>query len=146
MWLVGFSGLFAGTVKEIPLAAHAPAQWVAYYDPMSGLLYRDYSGLAPKAARPRPGKFVPASYCAPTPAPEDVRDFTRDRALSLGDPKSVGDLIPVLQQIQSHTTIYPWAGDLIPSWARWARTIGPFALQVGLDSLLAGFLMRNKTS
>ena len=123
MWFVGMTGLFAGTVPDIPLAPHMPAQWVMYYDPHSGLLYRDYICLAPDAAKSRPGEFIPASFCVPTPVPEDVREFTHGRALSLKEPASVGDLIPALRQIQSHTCLYPWSGDLQPSWARWARNV-----------------------
>lgn len=140
MWFTGMSGLFPGNVHEIPLTQHAPANWTMHYDPVAGHLHRDYRSLALASARPRRGAFVPTSYCAVTPASEEVRDFTKARATTLVDPRTVGDLIPALKHLQSYTLLYPWAGDLGPSWARWARTLGPLALQVGIDSLLGGLI------
>jgi hypothetical protein len=140
MWFTGMSGLFAGTVHEIPLTQHAPATWTMHYDPFAGHLHRDYRALALASASSRPGNFVPTSYCAVTPASEEVRDFTAARAAGLVDPRTVGDLIPPLKHIQSYTLLYPWSGDMGPSWARWARTLGPTALQVGIDSLLGGLI------
>lgn len=34
--------------------------------------------------------------------------------------------------------VFPEISDLSPSFARWSRTLAPFALQIGLDALLAG--------
>ena len=61
--------------------------------------HRDYRSLALASARPRPGAFVPTSYCAVTPASEEARDFTAARAASLVDPRTVGDLIPALKHL-----------------------------------------------
>lgn len=138
MWFVGMSGLFTGTVTEIPLTSAASGAWVMHYDADAGLLWRDYTCLAPEAARTRTGNFVPASYCVSIPAPEDVRELTRARARELASCRDVGDLIPALRSLPSQGSLFPCFNELTPSWAKWARTLGPFALQSGLDSMIAG--------
>jgi len=138
MWLVGCSGLYATSVQFIPFATACADDWVFAYDLNSGILRRDFRCLAADAARPRPGSSAPASFVALTPAPVDVRDEIQRCANATANPCEMGDVIPALRQIGPRDLVYPDLSDLSPSFARWSRTLAPFALQVGIDTLLAG--------
>lgn len=140
LWIIGVSGFFAGSTQLIPLAATATSDWVAHYDVSSGLLHRDYSCLASDAARARTGDNVPASFCSVVPAPIDVRDELIRRAHETADPRELGDLIPTLRLLAPRALVYPDFADLAPSAARWARTLAPFCLQIGMDALLAAII------
>ncbi|WP_298826271.1 hypothetical protein [uncultured Piscinibacter sp.] len=137
MWLVGCSGLYATSTQFIPLASTSRDDWVLDYDLQTGILRRDFSCLAPEAARPRPGSDSPASFVSCTPAPVEVRDELLRRAAMADSPGDIGDLIPALRSIQPRDLVYPDLADLAPSFARWSRTLAPLALQVGIDALLA---------
>ena len=138
MWIIGCSGLFATSTQFIPLAGSTVNDWVICYDVEAGVLRRDLSCLAPDAARARPGRGTPASFVATTPAPLDVAIELRRSAAMTHDPRNMGELIPALRQLGPRDQVYPDISDLDPSFARWSRTLAPFALQVGLDALLAG--------
>lgn len=138
LWIVGVSGLFTGSVPLIPLAGTQPVDWVVFYDVEAGHLHRDYSCLAKDAARAKPGEHTPASFCAVTPAPLSVRETLLAASSAHGDPRSFGDLIPALRQLDSRQPVYPDLADLSPSFARWGRTLAPLGLQIGCDSLLNG--------
>lgn len=138
LWLIGISGLFATSTQFIPLATTYGDDWVVTYDVLAGILRRDLRCLAPEAARPRPGVGTPASFVALTPAPLDVRDELQRCASATNDPREMGDLIPALRLLGPRDFVYPDLADLAPSFARWSRTLAPFALQAGIDTLLAG--------
>lgn len=138
MWIIGCSGLFATSTQFIPLAGSTVNDWIIAYDVEADVLRRDLSCLAPDAARARPGRGTPASFVATTPAPLDVAIELRRSAEATPDPREMGDLIPALRQLSPRGLVYPDIADLGPSFARWSRTLAPFALQVGLDALLAG--------
>lgn len=136
LWLVAVSGLFASSVRLIPLAGAQPEAWVIYYDVDTGHLHRDFACIAPDAARARPGEHTPASFCLVTPAPREVRDTLAAAAAVHGSPRHFADLIPGLGKLDGRQLVYPDLSDLSPSFARWARTAGPLGLQAGGDSLL----------
>jgi hypothetical protein len=138
MWVIGCSGLFATSVQYIPLASARCDDWVMTYDVETGILRRDLQCLVPEAARPRPGIGAPASFVAMTPAPVDVREELQRCWGATADPRELGDIIPALRRINPKDLVYPDLADLAPSFARWARTLAPLGLQVGLDTLLTG--------
>jgi hypothetical protein len=143
LWLVGISGLFAGSTHRIPLATSAPDDWVVRYDVVTGLLYRDYRCLATDASRAQTEGCVAASFCFVAPAPRDVHAYLVVRAANTPGAISTGDLIPGLVLLQPHASLYPSLSDLIPSWARWSRSWGPLARQVGLDNFVAAAICGN---
>ena len=143
LWIVGISGLFAGSTHRIPLSASAPDDWVVRYDVMTGLLYRDYRCLATDASRAPTEGSIAASFCFVAPAPSDVHAYLVARAANTPGAISVGDLIPGLVVIQPYASLYPSLSDLIPSWARWSRSWGPVARQVGLDNFVAAAICGN---
>lgn len=138
LWIIGIGGLFATSTQFIPLTAACEEDWVLNYDVATGILRRDYSHLAPDAARPRPGVGTPASFNAMTPAPSDVRDELARSAVATPDARELGDLIPALRLLKPRDLVYPDLADLGPSVARWSRTLAPLALQIGVDTLLTG--------
>ena len=140
LWIIGVSGFFAGSTQLIPLTSAAASDWVAYYDVESGLLHRDYRCLARDAARARTGDNVPASFCSVVPAPVEVRDELLLRARETAEARELGDLIPALRLLAPRALVYPDISDLAPSVARWARTLAPFCLQIGMDALLAAIV------
>jgi hypothetical protein len=138
LWITGMSGLFATSTQYIPLSTACSIDWVVSYDVDAGILRRDYSSLAPDAARPRPGVGTPASFVAMTPAPKRVHEELKRCALAAPSARELGDLIPALRRISPRDLVNPDLADLAPSFARWSRSLGPLSLQVGLDTLLAG--------
>ena len=140
MWLIGCSGLYATSTQFMPVGATTDCDWVMHYDLQSGILRRDYACIAPDAARPRPGSDSPATFVAATPAPAEVRDELLRCASLTATPFEMGHVIPALRVIQPRDLLYPDLADLAPSVARWSRSLGPLALQLGIDTLLAGLV------
>ena len=138
MWIIGCSGLFATSTQSIPLVGSTSDDWVVCYDLEAGVLRRDLSCLAPDAARARPGSGAPASFVTTTPAPIDVADELRRAAAANSHAREIGDLIPALRHLGPRDQLYPDLADLDPSFARWSRTLAPFGLQTGIDTLLTG--------
>jgi len=50
---------------------------------------------------------------------------------------------PGLDLIQPQGSLYPSLSDMAPSWARWSRTWGPLARQIGLDNFVAAAICGN---
>lgn len=140
LWIIGCSGLYAGSTQHIPLAGSTTDDWVVQYDPPTGILRRDLSCLAPDAARARSDVAAPSSFVSATPAPEDVREELLRCAALQKDPRDLGDLIPALRQIQPRDLAYPELSDLPPSLARRSRTLAPYCLQIGMDTLLSALM------
>ena len=138
LWIVGCSGLFTTSTPFIPIAGSTVEDWAIIYDLEAGVLRRDLSCLAPDAAKARPDCGAPASFVATTPAPRDVANELRRSAKDSPGAREMGDLIPALRHLRPRDLVYPEISDLGPSFARWSRTLAPFALQVGLDAMLAG--------
>lgn len=145
MWLVGFSGLNTETVHRLPICnsplSPIPENWVAYYDVASGILLRDYSALAHEAASVKGHIAEPASYVCPLPAPEEIANDIRALLKERGPANTFGELLPALAKIQTEWSLYPSRDELLPSWAKWSRTLGPYMRQLGLDNFLTGILL-----
>ncbi len=144
LWLAGFSGLAFDWIKDIPIADPSIVHWRAYLDIRGGIFWRDFTSLAPSAAKAIPeSNAVPASYCAALPIPEEALEFLQERLRLCPTASSLGDLVPELRSITSTQSIYKTSGDIQPTWARWVRTVGVHLRQSRLESLLVSVLTGN---
>lgn len=146
MWLIGMSGLNTQTVPRILIAngsthARIDEDWVAIYDAETGLLLRDFASLAEDAASASGICAEPASYVFALPAPADVAEFIRQLLSKNRTAKDFGELIPQLEQLLPEWPLYPSVDSLTPSWAKWAKSLGPFARQLAIDNLIAALLV-----
>lgn len=143
-WISGISGLNVQTVHQIPLIrpgySSLADDWAIYYDVMLGILFRDYSSLAKDAASAEGLAAQPASYIFPTPAPLGIANSIRELLTGDSPCQDFGDLSPQLKVIVPEWTLYPSTDELKPSWAKWARSLGPLLRQFGIDALLAALI------
>jgi hypothetical protein len=144
LWFAGFSGLNFGTIGDIPLRGPDCSEWVICIDIETGLLLRDFSCLAPKLAKAnRSEHCIPATFTLATPIPKQVLALLKKRLLNFPTAVTLSDLIPEILHILSTQLLYPTTGDILPTWARWARTVGRYMRRQGIDSLLASLVSGN---
>ena len=144
LWFAGFSGLNFGTISDIPLRGSGGSNWVICIDLETELLLRDFSCLVPTLAKPGKSQHcVLATFTLSIPMPKDVAAFLKRRLSAFPAALTLADLIPEVMNILSRHLLYPTSGDILPTWARWARTVGRYMRRRGMDSLLASLLSGN---
>lgn len=144
LWLSGFSGLTWDLLPNIPLLTAELTSWVVCIDVDNGLLIRDYRVIARDASRLSARNDArPASYISTIPAPVAVWELLKMRRMCFSPSSKLGDLLPELFLHGSRTAAYETHGKFQPSWARWARTVGPFMRLQGIDNLLAAIICGN---
>ena len=144
LWFAGFTGLNFGTVGDIPLRDPDCSNWVICVDLEKGLLLRDFSCMVPTLAKARRSEYcIPATFIFATPLPTGVLALLKRRLFDFPAALTLSDLIPEILRVLSTHLLYPTTGDIPPTWARWARTVGRYMRRQGLDSLLASLLSGN---
>lgn len=146
LWMVGFSGLSAETVHRIPLAlAMAPdrTDWVVSLDVALGVLQFSWEFLSADAAKNHGVIGEPAARQFAVPLPMRSAEFLQMRLRMNPDATTIGDLLPMLNEIAPHRSIFPSLADLTPSYAKWGRTISTITPELGIDRLIGGLLTAN---
>ena len=144
LWFAGFSGLNFSTIADIPFRGRQCSNWVICIDLETGLLLRDFSCLVPSLAKASKSEHcIPSTFVLDTPMPEHVLAFLKKRLLDFPAALTLSDLIPEILHILSTQLLYRSTGDILPTWARLARTVGRYMRRQGIDSLLASLVSGN---
>lgn len=139
-WLAGFGGVTLDLIPLIPCVTDHSAVLVLGIDIQQGLLIHNFSGLADdQAAGISASDQAQVSTRCIVPMPADIHLFFLSK-ISNKSPATAGDLLPTVLRLTSRDAIFPYVGKLTPSWARWARTIGPYLRQNRLDNLLVALI------
>lgn len=147
-WLIEFSGLNVQTISSIRIETGSPLEliedWAIKFELASGILFRDYTILATDSADPEGIDAEPASFICPLPSPKRIHEDVKELLCQVrddGGPLTFGKLIPELDTLQPQWPIYPSVDQLTPSWAKLTFTVGPYLVNKGMDSMLAGALV-----
>jgi len=141
LWHAGFCGVTFNTLSEVPLRCASLTNWVICIDLEAGLLWRDFTCMARDASSLKTdGGSIAASYLFAIPIPPDVLETLRQRTIAFQSASNLGGLAPELADMNSRSCIYKASGDILPTWARWARTCGILMRKQGTDNLLAGVI------
>lgn len=142
MFFVGFCGFSPSLVAEIPLQhdlLNTPACHLNFCGTDCHLV-RDFGRLAYDQASPEGVDGQPASLVLSTPLPRDINLYLCGRMRDVSHARNLGDLVPLLTQIQSSDALYPSLEELDPSWAKLRPTVGRTLRQHGFDSFLTALL------
>lgn len=132
-------------VPRIPLlTATIDPDWLLCLDVTTGCIHFSRALFIEGGAAPptlaKPGAIIPASVIYVTPLPQFLASVLQQRLIAFPGAKTLGELIPDSQPLESNTRTLAQDARIAPTFAKFRNSLGPIAVREGIDRFITSII------